>query len=143
MKKIIFLSCFLLVVSQSFSIVASYNVETESSRIDAEIVDMLEEVNESILYHYLENLVEIGPRFTGSENCKKAAEYINDEFKNMGLDSFIQSWTYLRRKCQNVVATLNGSDSESDAVIILSAHYDTVKNTPGANDDGSGVAAIL
>jgi len=120
--------------------------------VDPLIFDMINQVNESLLYFYLKGLIDIGPRFTGSSNCEKAAEYINDEFKSMGLHSFIQLWTYLRRKCQNVVATLNGTDPSSDAVFIICAHYDTItyplllpkkEHSVGANDDGSGVAAMM
>jgi len=152
MKKIIFLLCFLLVVSQFPSVVESQKTEIKSSSINQEIDDMLENVNESTLYHYLENLIKIGPRFTGSDNCRKAAEYIDDEFKNMGLYSYIQPWEYIRRKCQNVVATLNGTDNSSDAVFIICAHYDTITSpyllptkdqSVGANDNGGGVASIM
>ncbi len=54
-------------------------------------------------------------------------------------------------KLKNVVATLKGTDPNDDRKILISAHLDTRAaldndNTgfaPGANDDGSGVAAIL
>jgi len=54
-------------------------------------------------------------------------------------------------KLKNVVATLKGTDSNDDRKILISAHLDSRAaldndNTgfaPGANDDGSGVAAIL
>jgi hypothetical protein len=38
---------------------------------------------------------------------------------------------------------LPGTDPSSDEVYVLVAHYDTVIGAPGANDDSSGVAAIL
>ena len=54
-------------------------------------------------------------------------------------------------KLKNVVATLKGTDPNDDRIIVISAHLDsraTADNdnqslAPGANDDGSGVAAIL
>jgi hypothetical protein len=54
-------------------------------------------------------------------------------------------------KLKNVVATLKGTDPSDNRVIVVSAHLDsraTAENdstgfAPGANDDGSGVAAIL
>lgn len=54
-------------------------------------------------------------------------------------------------KLKNVVATLKGTDPGDDRIILISAHLDsraTIDNdstgyAPGANDDGSGVAAIL
>lgn len=52
---------------------------------------------------------------------------------------------------KNVIATLKGSDPADDRMIVVSAHLDsraTLDNdntgfAPGANDDGSGIAAIL
>ncbi|MBS0009790.1 MAG: M20/M25/M40 family metallo-hydrolase [Bacteroidales bacterium] len=52
---------------------------------------------------------------------------------------------------KNVVATLQGTDDKDDRILIMSAHldsrvednYDSTSFAPGANDDGSGVAAIL
>jgi len=149
-RKIIgFLVCLILIAPTSSAVSISQYTELASNQIvaetdiNADIVNMMNQVNESLLSHYLERLVEIGPRYTGSENCREAAEYIYDEFEKIGLDVYYDEWRYPKFKCQNVVATLNGVDPSSDAVIILSAHYDTVKNTPGANDDGTGVAAIL
>ena len=43
---------------------------------------------------------------------------------------------------RNVVAELN-NDIEDDETLIIGAHYDTTPNSPGANDNGSGVAAAL
>ncbi len=51
----------------------------------------------------------------------------------------------------NIVATIEGSDPSDSRVIALLAHYDnrgadgldTESFVPGANDDGSGVAALL
>ncbi len=42
----------------------------------------------------------------------------------------------------NVVAELPGG-SGSDRVLIVGAHYDTTPDTQGANDNGSGVAALM
>ncbi|MBN1108483.1 MAG: M20/M25/M40 family metallo-hydrolase, partial [Bacteroidales bacterium] len=52
---------------------------------------------------------------------------------------------------KNVVATLQGTDSSDDRKIIISAHLDSrvqldndsTSYAPGADDDGSGIAAIL
>ncbi len=52
---------------------------------------------------------------------------------------------------KNVVATLRGTDSNDDRIILISAHLDSraqldsdsTSYAPGANDDGSGIAAIL
>jgi hypothetical protein len=51
----------------------------------------------------------------------------------------------------NVVATLKGTDPNDDRIFIISGHLDNMrtsvmdreKDAPGANDDASGVAAVL
>ena len=43
---------------------------------------------------------------------------------------------------RNVIAELN-NDIHDDRVVLIGAHYDTTPWTPGANDNGSGVAAAL
>jgi len=52
---------------------------------------------------------------------------------------------------KNVIATLKGTDPDDERIIVVSAHLDSraaldsdsTGYAPGANDDGSGVAAIL
>ncbi len=43
---------------------------------------------------------------------------------------------------RNVIAEMPGTSSDG-RVVVLGAHYDTVPDTPGANDNGSGVAALV
>lgn len=56
-----------------------------------------------------------------------------------------------RIELRNVVATLRGTDPSDDRIILVSAHFDTrvegdtdsATFAPGANDDGSGIAALM
>lgn len=104
-------------------------------------------VNKSVLYGYLSGLVGFGPRVTGTPGCQAAAEYIYEQFEQLGLQVSYHHWTAWgnlghldRYHSRNVVATLPGND---EATIIFNAHYDTVEGTVGADDDASGVAAVL
>ena len=45
------------------------------------------------------------------------------------------------RPSRNVIAELNNK-VEDDEVLVLGAHYDTSPGSPGANDNGSGVAVL-
>ena len=42
----------------------------------------------------------------------------------------------------NVEATLRGAGRAAE-IVVIGAHYDTVAGCPGANDNGTGVAAVL
>lgn len=52
---------------------------------------------------------------------------------------------------RNVIATLKGTDPSDDRIIVVAAHFDSraeadndfTSFAPGANDDGSGIAALL
>ena len=113
------------------------------------ITQAIEMVNESLVRQFLEELVAFGPRVTGTYGCDKSAEYLFKQFENMGLETRYQRWTsfnkiipMLRYTGKNVEGALPGKDPTKE-VLIFNGHYDTVKVSPGADDDGSGVAAIL
>ena len=111
-----------------------------SSNSSDDVYSLIEKVNKSLISYYLEKLVSYGPRFTGTDNCRLSAEYIYDEFQASGLDVSYHPWTSLQYSSQNIVGTLAGRDSHQNPIIILCAHYDTTETSPGANDDGSGIA---
>jgi hypothetical protein len=110
---------------------------------DPQIIDMIQQVNESLLFDYASHLTAFGIRFRGSENCFNASQYIYDEFQMMGLAVEFHNWTFDGLTDRNVVATLSGADPSSNATFIMCAHHDTIRNSSGADDDGSGVAAVL
>lgn len=107
-------------------------------------------INETLVASYLETLVAFGPRVTGTTSCDAAAKYIFHEFFQMGLDVRYQNWSHWEPGVSprvligsNVIGIHPGYNHSSNHIIIFNAHYDTVKTTPGADDDGSGVAAVL
>ena len=116
---------------------------TNTNNANANIVDMIQRIDDNLVYYYLSNLVKYGIRYTGNLKCQFAGDYIYNEFEKMGLFVEFHDWNFEGFKSRNVVATLNGSDPKSNAVFLITAHYDTVENSPGANDDGSGVAAVM
>ncbi|MDH7518099.1 MAG: M28 family peptidase [Candidatus Thermoplasmatota archaeon] len=106
------------------------------------VVDMLEQVDESVILGYLEELVGFGPRVTGTPACVAAAGWIYNEFQNMGLSVRYHNWSNGGYTSKNVEATIYGMESE-DEIYIICGHYDTVSGSPGADDDGSGVVAVM
>lgn len=112
-------------------------------KINSDIESLMNQVNESILYRYIENFTSFGYKKAGSENASRVEKYIFDEFDKMGLFVYMDPWNYIKYKDNNVVAIQNGTDPNSDVVILLCAHFDTIGDSPGANDDGSGIAALL
>jgi hypothetical protein len=150
--------CFFLISNTSTALTIQYNDsivnESDINRISnnndiSKISKIIEMVNESQVLDYLEDLVEFSPRKTGTYGCIKAGEYIYDKFVEFGLDAKSYDWISFGNKYnprfftgQNIEGTLYGNN-KSNEIIIFNAHYDSVLRSPGADDDGSGVAAVL
>ena len=130
---------------------SSASTETLMITPDPKIIALIEMINESYMREILTHLcLEIGARYTQSHGADLAAKYLYKEFENMGLDTRYHYWedynyrTKLRYfKDKNVEAILPGIDESCDDIIVFNAHYDTTKDSQGAIDDGTGVAAVL
>ena len=72
----------------------------------------------------------------------EAADYIEAEFKSYGYKPVRQTYQVHGKDCFNIDVEIKGSTLPNE-VIIIGAHYDSVVGTPGANDNGSGTAAML
>jgi Zn-dependent M28 family amino/carboxypeptidase len=94
------------------------------------------------LYRHVLAISEgIGERhFEQPEALEKTAHYIEQGFDNCGLELSVQS--YGRLPYRNVVAEIIGTTRPND-IIVVGAHYDSVWLSPGADDNASGVAALL
>jgi len=71
-----------------------------------------------------------------------AEDYITREWRQQGYDVRKQTYTAQGVECANLEITRAGNSPNND-VILIGAHYDSVLGSPGANDNGSGVAALL
>jgi peptidase M28-like protein len=69
-----------------------------------------------------------------------AADFIEDSFSHAGLHPRRDSYEIQGQACHNIEAEISGNRPE---IIIIGAHYDSVCGSPGANDNGTGVAATL
>jgi len=68
------------------------------------------------------------------------ADFIEDSFSQAGLHPRHDSYDLHGQACHNIEAEIPGVSRE---IILIGAHYDSVFGSPGANDNGSGVAALL
>jgi hypothetical protein len=69
-----------------------------------------------------------------------AAEFIENSFSHAGLRPRRDTYELDGRACHNIVAEIHGTRPQ---IVVIGAHYDSVFGSPGANDNGSGVAAVL
>lgn len=86
---------------------------------------------------------------SGSVENEIVRSYIVEQLNLMGLEPEIEHSNHASLYSKmltggdmyNVIGKLKGTGS--DHTIMMSAHYDSVQQGPGASDDGSGVAALL
>lgn len=138
---------------------------------DPEIEQMVKEVSSDSLKSYITQLVSFGTRSTLSSTTDKtrgigaARNWVLGKFNEFAkqskgrLTAFIDTITYqpdgrrVNRSINlgNAVAILKGTDPKDDRIFIISGHLDNMRtnvmdsigDAPGANDDGSGSAAVL
>lgn len=71
-----------------------------------------------------------------------AADYIDEAFVASGYTVERQRYHILDRPYDNVEVERRGT-ARPDEIVVVGAHYDSVPGVPGANDNASGVAALL
>lgn len=70
------------------------------------------------------------------------ARYISQTFQSMGYQVAEQVFTVQDKIVKNLEVVKQGSRRD-DEIIVVGAHYDSVLGSPGANDNGTGVAGLL
>jgi len=88
--------------------------------------------------------VEIGERnvLSRPRELALAADRIEVEFETAGYVVQRQTYQVSGCDCDNVEVEIPGTDRPEE-IVIIGAHYDTIVGTAGANDNTSGVAAVL
>ena len=91
--------------------------------------------------HVAELAGERHPRSSPAAH-RNARSYIQEEFRRAGYFPSLEPFRFRRGTYHNVVARKEGAVSDG-AHVLLGAHFDTVRGSPGADDNASGVAVLL
>ncbi|GGB17066.1 M20/M25/M40 family metallo-hydrolase [Puia dinghuensis] len=138
---------------------------------DPEIEAMIKEVSPDSLQSYIKTMVSFGTRSTVSSVTDRkrgigaARNWVLSQFERWAaasggrLTAMLDTTTYAADgnrvkepiNLGNVVATLKGADPNDNRIFIISGHLDSrrtnvldgTNDSPGANDDGSGSAAVM
>lgn len=161
MKKILILPIVLLSIALS----------AQKMKNDPEISKYVSQVNRDSLKAHVEKLVSFGTRHTMSSTTDSergigaARNWVLSKFRNYARNADGRMEVYLQNQdlkpdgkrinkdtnLGNAIAFLKGTDPYDKRVIIISGHLDSRVSdvmdaesfAPGANDDGSGVAAVI
>lgn len=124
-----------------------FHLRSQAERYDAVLATMLRQpVTQQALERHVQVLAStIGERHMGEiENLDATASYLDSALGplNMGYDVHHRSYQVAGREVANIEVVLRGTRRPGE-IIVVGAHYDTVPGSPGANDNGTGVAALL
>ncbi|MBF2027601.1 MAG: M28 family peptidase [Oscillatoriales cyanobacterium C42_A2020_001] len=99
------------------------------------------ELKSHLRSHLLEIVRERDP-YMATEGYFYVQHYIRSQLQQWG-DLEIHEFTYQQRTHTNLLLNLPAQKETQDPPILIGAHYDAVPGTPGADDNASGVAALL
>jgi Zn-dependent M28 family amino/carboxypeptidase len=97
---------------------------------------------------YLRDVVTVLARGIGFrtyrdiDRLEQTAEFISGQFVSFGYQAIRQPFPFIGNTYHNIIAESRGTDRPEE-LLIIGAHYDTVRTTPGADDNASGVAGLL
>ena len=69
-----------------------------------------------------------------------AADFIEKSFREIGLQPRRDTYEVNGRACHNIEVEIPGATPD---IVLVGAHYDSVFGAPGANDNGTGAAAVM
>src|SRR5262245_31072755 len=73
---------------------------------------------------------------------RAAADYVEASFKASGHKVVRHTFQAKGETCHNLEVEISGAKLANE-IVVIGAHYDSVYGSPGANDNASGVAAVL
>ena len=100
------------------------------------------EVNPETLRGHVEKLAEdFHPRnYREIDNLNRTADYIAAHFRKAGASVTFQNFNINGNTYRNVIGRFEGSN---DSLFVVGGHYDSQEDTPGADDNASGVAGLI
>src|SRR5881409_638748 len=106
---------------------------TLREELRADVQKLAGDIGERNMWHYLQ--------------LNAAADFIQDSFSRAGLHLRLDTYEIRGQPCHNIEAEIPAQQgaavSSPPPIIVIGAHYDSVFGSPGANDNGTGVAATL
>jgi len=102
--------------------------ETLRLRLTKHVAVLAGDIGERNLWHY--------------DALKQAARYVTAQLEDLDYTVAPQEYQVEGKSVVNLIAEIKG-DSLPEEIIVVGAHYDSAAGSPGANDNATGVAAVL
>mgnify|MGYP001272600863 CR=1 FL=1 len=107
-----------------------------------DIQAIVDQVDSSRIFGDMLFLEGIRHRTTGAAHLQQSKDFIFNQFLAKNLEAYFQSFTFGGYQATNIIAQHVGTSGASE-VYILGGHFDSVSNSPGADDNASAIAGTL
>jgi len=109
---------------------------------NVDIQQIVNQVDSNNLKNNLQFITGIRHRTSGTVQLQRVKDSINNRFLRYGLQTSVQNFDFSSYNAQNFMGRLPGTTRE-DTTYIMDGHYESLATSPGADDNGSAVAAFL
>jgi len=141
----------LIVIILNIFMISTINAQLNFN--DSLITTVLSEINQDSIEKTIQTLQDFDTRYALSPKRLDIAKWIKNKFISFGynnakIDSFKTKYNTQDSVWQyNIIASLNSSLNPNN-IVVVGAHYDSTSDNrtiyaPGADDNASGVAAII
>lgn len=121
--------------------------EPDISRADTTMVDeIVSAVSQDSITALVEHLESYGTRYMTSPEYDACADWADTWIEAHGVSCQLQTFSYAGDSMSNVVAEIQGIENPDDIYIIcghLDSYCSNPATAPGADDNGSGSAAVM
>ncbi len=103
---------------------------------------LIQQVDVERIYRHLLRVEGARNPIDSPQRLAEVSDYIHTEFERYGLR--VNEQEFKVEGFDTTFANVEGViGEEKDSELLIVSHYDTVRDSPGANDNGSGVAVML
>jgi len=142
---VIFIACFIIVMLLYFCYWYMIKCEGQWFGEPMERSMDLGEIKRNLL-SYVEFIQKLGPRNSADEvsyrRLQQCRNWIIKEWESMGYEVEEDTFSVGGREYANLIVEIRGQRRPGE-IVIVSAQYDTHPGSPGANNNGSGMAVLF
>ncbi len=129
--------------NDSISTITNYQVNlVANDRQEVDVQSIVNQVDSQRLESNLEVIAGNRHKDDGLAHLNEVKDSIESRFGANGLVTNRHGFTFQGYDAHNIIGSKNGLKA-ADTTYIIDAHFDGVQGSPGADDNGSGVAGLL
>ena len=136
--RLIFYPCFLMAVTASVFWMKWMPGESYQGKMPELTKQQLQQ--KEVYLNQLNEFAKTPHNFMYPKELEKTKNFLIKELELYGYE--VNKQEYGQQKFTNLEVIIK-ADKESKGTIVIGAHYDSETDTPGANDNGSGVVMLL